>query len=75
MDNVSKVGCGRNHIPCEEEYMDNDIIFLNGIKDLPMADGVLRVDRFVSISKASSSCMGSVTRFGISSFVVIQYPV
>lgn len=29
--------------------MDNDIIFLNGIKDLPMADGVLRVDRFVSV--------------------------
>ncbi len=49
MDNVSKVGFCRNHIPCEEEYMDNDIIFLNGIKDLPMADGVLRVDRFVSV--------------------------
>lgn len=29
--------------------MDNDIIFLNGIKDLPMPDGVLRVDRFVSV--------------------------
>lgn len=49
MDNVSKVGFGQKHIPCEEEYMDNDIIFLNGIKDLPMADGVLRVDWFVSV--------------------------
>ncbi len=49
MDNVSKVGYSRKQISCEEEYMDNDIIFLNGIKDLPMADGVLRVDRFVSV--------------------------
>lgn len=48
-DNVSKVGFGRKHIPCEEEYMGNDIIFLNGIKDLPMVNGVLRVDQFVSV--------------------------
>lgn len=43
-DNVSKVGFGRKHIPCEEEYMGNDIIFLNGIKDLPLIDGGLRVE-------------------------------
>lgn len=33
----------------EREYMDNDIVFLNNIRDLPIVNGSLRMNKFVSV--------------------------
>lgn len=49
MDNVYKFGYDQKQKPYKEVYTDDDIIFLDGIKDMPMVDGMLRVDRFVSL--------------------------
>lgn len=33
----------------EREYIDNDIVFLNNVKDLPLVNGSLRMDKFMSV--------------------------
>lgn len=33
----------------EREYVDNDIVFLNNVKDLPLVNGSMRMNKFVSV--------------------------
>lgn len=50
MENVLQVGSVPIGKHGDKKYMDSDIVFLDNVRDLPLVDGSLRVDRFVSVT-------------------------
>ena len=49
MENVLQAGYGLNQEQDKKEYPDDDILFLDNVRDLPLVDGALRMDRLVSV--------------------------
>lgn len=49
MENVSHTGSAYASIPDGSEYKESDILFLDNVRNLPLVNGSLRVDKFVSV--------------------------